>query len=166
MDLTRLEDFARDMRSVPLCQKDRFLPGHRWHYDPMLPEFTVCAECFTCTVWPEREGSRLAKRINDTARSIENEPAGGNSCQMWSPRMIRVFREAARSNNSEYLVDEAQRRARFEHTIKMRWDTLATKNKKLGERQKRYGFDQRIEDDIKSNTNEMYDLAKTWKQHE
>ena len=106
--------FAEKKINTPECTRDTFITQSTWHYIPHLPEFTVCAECFESVVIPEVSNCRpIAMRFNQTKQPVPYE-RGGSSCQLYSARMRKYFRDAVYDNDFEYLAQKARRRQKKE----------------------------------------------------
>lgn len=116
--LHRFAHFAREMAMTRECSKDVMVLGQAWHIMPQLPQFTVCEDCYNDIVWPEIDaGSPLAAKFN---RSMQIMGLGGVSCQLYSPRMRHVFKDAVRSNDLAYLQQYAVKRNNVERSLQAR----------------------------------------------
>ncbi len=114
----RFAHFAREMAMTRECSKDDMVLDQAWHIMPQLPHFTVCEECYNEVVWPEIDaGSPLAAKFN---RSMQIMGLGGVSCQLYSPRMRHVFKDAVRSNDVAYLQQYAVKRYNIERSLQAR----------------------------------------------
>lgn len=104
--LQRLIKFAR--ANVPpaaskKCTRDNLLLDATWHFMPLLPEFTVCEDCFDEVIWPTiKQGSDVAEQFHQVLTPL---PAGirtnGASCQLYSPRMRKVWVRAVNDGEKE-----------------------------------------------------------------
>lgn len=131
----RFQTFAKVRAQTRECMRDDMLEGADWHFIPQLPEFTVCEECYSTIVWPEiTHGSSVASRFNRTPQlvhearrgdrrrdSIEN---GGASCQLYSPRMRKIFKTAIRTGDLGYLARKAKERKDIELELQARFAKL------------------------------------------
>lgn len=127
-DILRFVDFVRQRAELPECARDAMLDHASWHFAPQLPEFTVCKECYSSVVWPAiADGSPVAARISRTPQLIHEDKgrrrniglnasleAFGTSCQLYSPRMRKVFDRAVHSGDFDYLVQKALERKDIE----------------------------------------------------
>ncbi|MCJ1485576.1 hypothetical protein MMC06_005751 [Schaereria dolodes] len=129
------------------CTRDDMVIGQPWHFIPQMPEFTVCEECFDEVVWPAiNAGSPVAGQCNRTLQLLPPTPMGV-SCQMYSPRMREVFRDACRRNDFQSL------RATVMHRFMVERD-LQAKHVEA----KMYGYENRRE--------EITRLVDEWKRWE
>lgn len=114
----RFADYAREMGMTRECSKDDMVLDQAWHIMPQIPQFTVCEECCDEAVWPAIDaGSPLAAKFN---RSMQIMGPGGVSCQLYSPRMRHVFRDAVRNNDLAYLQQHAIQRYNVERSLQAR----------------------------------------------
>lgn len=114
----RLADHALKMSRMQECSKDDMVLGQAWHIMPRIPQFTVCEECYDEVVWPAIDaGSLLAGQFNRTMMVVGS---GGISCQLYSPRMRQVFKDAVRRNDLEYLREQAVHRYNMERALQAR----------------------------------------------
>jgi hypothetical protein len=105
------------------CTRDRIVIGQTWYFMPSFPSLTVCEECHDDAVWPSlRQGSDLAERFN---RVMVPLPPGhenvGCSCQIYSPRMRRVWDRAVRYGDDEgfaYLTRKVLERKEIESDLR------------------------------------------------
>ena len=116
--MQRFADYAQDMALTRECPRDDMVLNQPWHIMPQIPHFTVCEECYDEVVWPAIEaGSLLAAKFN---RSMQISGPGGVSCQLYSPRMRHIFKDAARSNDLAYLQQHAGKRHNVERSLQAR----------------------------------------------
>ncbi|KIW06262.1 uncharacterized protein PV09_02734 [Verruconis gallopava] len=159
--LDLLEDIDEEARFVPLesakslqrlirvvgaempkkkCTRDSLLYEATWYYMPLLPEFTVCEECFDEVIWPSvKQGSQLADRFNKVLKPL---PAGvaveGASCQVYSTRMRRVWERAVKYGEKDgmiYLARKVRERKEVEDDLRRHQKEIARlldRSKKLG----------------------------------
>lgn len=123
-NLDRFLSVARQKSQMKECTRDELLSDVGWHFIPQIPEFTACEECYTNIVWPAiAEGSSIAGRFNRTPQLIYDEGKDsrrrgckhervppGNSCQMYSDRMRRIFKKAVQTGDLGYLARKARER--------------------------------------------------------
>ena len=113
-------DLARTMASIRECPGDDRIVGQPWHIIPQIPELTVCEECYDEVVWPLIEtGSPLAAHFNRTMQLVA-PPDVGVSCQLYPPRMRKLFEEACRRDDFVGLRNAALRRWRVERDVQAR----------------------------------------------
>jgi hypothetical protein len=118
-----IQDFVDAMRRISRyreCVKDTMLATASWHFIPDLPEFTICEECFDDVVWPLRDRP-IAKDVSKTMKLVptlrKSQLGPGLSCQLYSERMRRIFREAVSKNDFEMLKTAAKHRYIMEHRL-------------------------------------------------
>lgn len=123
-DVQQFVNFVRQRAQITECRRGKALFDKHWHIIPQLPEFTVCEECYTDVIWPAIEdGYGIATKFQKTPQLIYNDHSGqdeGASCQLYSPRMRRIFIKAVKSDNFKYLIDSARERRGIEQQIKIR----------------------------------------------
>ncbi len=162
--LDLLEDIDEEARAVPLrsspslqvlikivradspkkrrteCTRDNLIHESTWHFIPALPEFTVCEVCFDGVIWPTiKQGSDVAERFNKVLMPL---PAGvgtaGASCQVYSPRMQKIWERAVKYGDKEglnYLARKVRERREVEDDLRRQQreiGKLLERNKKLG----------------------------------
>lgn len=115
-DMRPFIDFAKENAYKHECPRDNLVLDQAWHFIPQLPEFTVCEECYDDVVWPAiKDGSKLAAEFNRTVQFVPGEKAaGGTSCQLYSPRMRRVWQAAVEDDDYAYLAKKARERKQVE----------------------------------------------------
>jgi hypothetical protein len=104
-DLKPLIDLVRSNAFKSECKRDRIVLDHTWHYMPSLPALSICEECYDDAVLPAiKQGSGLASKFNRVLMplppALENS---GCSCQLYSPRMRKVWDRALRRSDEEGL---------------------------------------------------------------
>ena len=121
-NMLRFVQLARKFASIRECNRDDMLLDHVWHYMPHLPEFTVCEECYEDVVWPAAvAGSELADQFHGRPQLLPPAFArGGVSCQLYSPRMRNVFRDACARGDFVMLKKEAVKRWQVERDLQAR----------------------------------------------
>ncbi|KAK7723367.1 hypothetical protein SLS57_004561 [Botryosphaeria dothidea] len=105
------------------CPRDEVLLGALWHSLPGLPEFTVCEECYEDTIYPDvKRGSRLADHVTRTLQFVPSEAelvtGEGNSCQLYSPRMRRVWARSVTDDDAVYLARKVRERRNMQYDLK------------------------------------------------
>lgn len=123
----RILDLAKRYAGMQECARDTPLRGQDWYIIPSLPEFTVCEDCYEDVVWPGIKADLpIATEFRRKARAVAPDHVGV-SCQLYSPRMRRVFGEACQRGDMALLRGVALRRYDFEqdmqarHADVMRW---------------------------------------------
>ena len=116
------------------CERDNMLLGALWHFNPSMPDFTVCEDCYEEIVEPEaKKKSEIALRFNRTVQPAYGEGIG-TSCQLYSRRMRRVFRTAVRENDIKYLGRKAKERRDAELRLQERYREVLKRARRLEER--------------------------------
>ncbi|ETN41745.1 uncharacterized protein HMPREF1541_03682 [Cyphellophora europaea CBS 101466] len=151
-DITAFGEFVRQKARTRECAKDSMLATPLWHFISNLPEFTICEECYEDVVWPLRE-KPIARDVSMTLQKVPvQRPANyvaGISCQLYSERMRRIFKDAVARNDMDGLKHAALTRYNIEHRLQ--------ENQRRYEMDQRAGYDRRI--DIQRNLD-------YWKQYE
>ena len=139
-DITKFTEFARSKTRYRECQKDAMLATPLWHFIPGLAEFTICEECFEEVVWPLKD-KPLARDVLKTIQKVPiyrpDHYVPGVSCQLYSERMRKVFKDAVVRNDFETLKHEAHMRYNAEHRLQEKQRILAQELKA--------GIDRRME---------------------
>ncbi|KAI9801607.1 MAG: hypothetical protein M1825_003286 [Sarcosagium campestre] len=131
LDLVPFANYARKRASMRECAKDTIIRGQAWHIMPQLPEFTVCEECFHDVVWPAIEkGSKLADLFSRRLQMVAAYDQGV-TCQLYSPRMQRIFQDAVGRNDLEFLRRKVRERREIEAKVQARWAELSPYQQKL-----------------------------------
>jgi len=114
-DLQQFVLFIRKIARFRECAKDTMLATLSWHFIPDLPEFTICEECFEEVVWPLKDRP-IASAVSKTTRTVpvtrRSHYVTGFSCQLYSERMRKIFRDAVLRNDFNGLRQAA--RARYD----------------------------------------------------
>ncbi|KAK4104862.1 hypothetical protein N658DRAFT_418689 [Parathielavia hyrcaniae] len=122
-DLVELVDRIRDISLHEECLRNTPIPNRKWHVLERVPEFTVCEECFNTVVWPmiedEENGSELPRNFY---KYKQTRPVA--SCQLYSDRMRRVFLEACKHDDFEFLANCVLHRMRVMAQVKARYKEL------------------------------------------
>jgi hypothetical protein len=121
-DMRAFAEHARRTAATRECCKDDFVLGKPWHIHPLLPEFTICEECFDEVVYP-LSSAPIAARIDPNPHPVGPRDRG-TSCQLYSARMRKIFRDAVKSNDFGYLKAEALRRHKVERLLQERYALL------------------------------------------
>lgn len=114
------------------CARDNMLLGGLWHFIPSIPSLTVCEDCYESVVEPEvRKDSDVAMRFNRTVQPVYGEGTTGTSCQLYSPRMRRIFARACQDNDLKYLAKKAKERRDAELRLQERYRDVKRKYERL-----------------------------------
>jgi len=125
-DIQPFIEFVRAKARIRECTWDKLLYEVDWFFPPSLPELTVCPECYTTIVWPAIDGgsaaaSKFARHAKPVpgerttgSSSAKNSTPPGRSCQLYSPRMRKVFKKAIARESFEYLARKALERRKVE----------------------------------------------------
>ena len=111
---------AHRIAGIPECSRDDMLLDQEWFIIPHLPEFTVCEDCYEEVVFPAR------KQDVPVATDFKKHPKAvapshvGVSCQLYSPRMRQLFKEACQRNDMQMLKSAAVQRYRVEKDLQAR----------------------------------------------
>ncbi|KAF4537348.1 Ser arg-related nuclear matrix protein [Lasiodiplodia theobromae] len=121
-DFSRFIELANQHAWKRECSRDKVLLGSLWHTHPGLPEFTVCEECYEDVVYPDvKRGSRLADEVTRTLGFVPSEAelvtGEGNSCQLYSPRMRRVWARAVQDDDAVYLARKVRERRKMQRDL-------------------------------------------------
>ncbi|KAM0706490.1 hypothetical protein Q7P35_005817 [Cladosporium inversicolor] len=139
------------------CERDNMLLGGLWHFNPSMPDFTVCEDCYEEVVEPEaRKNSDIALRFNRTVQPVYGEGIG-TSCQLYSRRMRKVFRTAIKEDDIKYLGRKAKERRDAELRLQERYREVLRKARRLEERSGG------SEDDERRLEREMEKISGEWK---
>ena len=94
-----------------------------------LPEFTVCEECYDIVIWPLIEDDKNTSEVTrNFIRGRQMIPVA--SCQLYSERMRKLFKEACRQNDMDYLVSEVKKKSAAEAEIKSQYSKLIQQDQK------------------------------------
>lgn len=141
-------ELAKQLAAVDDCPQDKMNPRKAWHIHPHLPEFTICQDCYETVVYPlVKNGSPLAAKIDKKPQQFPN-PDVKCCCNLYSPRMRKVFREACEDDDYEHLRHTVLKR----HMLQQ--DLLET----LGEKE-----EHPRDDEI---TDRLEELVAKWKEKE
>lgn len=125
-DYIRFANLARQKSQMRECTRDDLVMDVAWHFPPNLPEMTVCEECYSDVVWPAiAEGSSIAGKFSRTPQLMPRERRSsstgtGTSCQLYSPRMRKVFKKAVQTSDFGYLTRRVQERKEVEQELQDR----------------------------------------------
>ncbi|EFR00261.1 hypothetical protein MGYG_03264 [Nannizzia gypsea CBS 118893] len=103
-DLRDFIRYAKRKNRLYDCPRDHLVVGP-WHGIDELPEFTICEDCYDDVVWPFGN-SPVASLVSPTVQMTPDNTAVVSrqaSCQLYSPRMRMMFREAVRRSDFGYL---------------------------------------------------------------
>jgi hypothetical protein len=131
---------ARENAYKQECTRDTLLVDATWHFHPLLPDFAVCEECYDAVIWPEVKKAvsgtnNLAAEFNATLQFVPGETSQGTSCQLYSPRMRRVWRRAVEDGDFGYLKRKAVERRGVE--LDLQRQSRAVERALEGERRER-----------------------------
>lgn len=151
-DISDFGEFVRQKARYRECARDAMLATQLWHFMPALPEFTICEECYEEVVWPLNERP-IARDVVMTLQKVPiARPAhyvAGISCQLYSDRMRKVFKDAVNRGDFEALRSAALTRYNVEH--------------RLQEKQRQFDVDLRNGMDVRAD---MERNISAWKQYE
>jgi hypothetical protein len=128
-NLKPLVDLIRSHVYKPECTRDRLVLDRTWHYMPSFPSLTVCEECYDDTVWPAmKQNSELANRFNRMLMPLPPAyESSACSCQLYSPRMRRVWDRAVRYGDDEgfaYLTRKVMERKEMESNLRRKQNEI------------------------------------------
>ncbi|KAK4155448.1 hypothetical protein C8A00DRAFT_13503 [Chaetomidium leptoderma] len=121
-NLTELVDRIREISLHEECLRNTPIPNRRWHVMQRVPEFTVCEECFNIVVWPKIESEDDSEVPTNFYKSKQLMPLA--ACQLYSARMRRVFREACKYDDFEFLASCVLHRLQVLAEVKERYKEL------------------------------------------
>lgn len=114
-DIERFIKLIREDAFLSECAKDTQFTRRPWHYIPNLPEFTVCEECYSDLVFPAiQQKNSVANLFNRASQLVPGEDSHGTSCQLYSPRMRRVWERVLEDEDYTYLKRKAVARKKAE----------------------------------------------------
>ena len=119
-NMSRFIGLTHRIAGIPECARDDMLLGQEWYTIPDLPELTVCEDCYDEVVWP------AIKRDFPIAAAFKRDPEAvapshvGVSCQLYSPRMRKIFQEACHRDDLQMLKSAAVQRYRVEMDLQAR----------------------------------------------
>ena len=118
-DLQLLIDLAGSFAYKQECQRDHILLDQTWYFPPCMPELTVCEECFDEVIYPNiKRGSSVAERFNKVLQPLVPDMGGKSTCQLYSPRMRRVWEKSIRNDDWDYLKRKARARMEVENDLR------------------------------------------------
>ncbi|KAK0712866.1 hypothetical protein B0T26DRAFT_601363, partial [Lasiosphaeria miniovina] len=101
-----------------LCPRNYPSTTLKCHTMQGLFDFTVCEQCYGDVIKPDADnGIDLARRFDMTASSV---PGPGFTCQLYSDRMRRVWRDAASTGDMEHLRQKVSERRAKERELQMK----------------------------------------------
>lgn len=119
-NMLRFTGLAHRIAGIPECLRDDMLRGQEWYIIPQLPEMTVCEDCYDEAVWPAIKAD-LPVATDFKRHPKEVAPAHvGISCQLYSPRMRKIFQEACHKDDVQLLRTAATQRYRIEKDLQTR----------------------------------------------
>ncbi|KAL2196295.1 hypothetical protein P885DRAFT_78635 [Corynascus similis CBS 632.67] len=126
-DLVELVDRIREISIHDECLRNTPIPNRRWHVLQRVPEFTVCEECFNAVVWPMIEDEDNSSEMPRNFYKYK-QPKPVASCQLYSDRMRRVFLEACKYDDFEFLASCVLHRLQALAEIRARYNELQRKD--------------------------------------
>lgn len=153
-DIDKFIDYVERKCSLRDCRRDRLVLG-TWHYIPNLPEFTVCEDCYDDAVRPLVTVNKpIAKMMANAPRLLQG--SGPNrcreaSCQLYSPRMRALFRDAVLDDDFWTLESVALRRFNAEQRFREKEERLLL----VEETDRGFGWEE-----------EWHRNREEWKKHE
>jgi len=143
------------------------LYNQRWHFIPSLsPAFTVCEDCYDEVVdMHVQADSDVAMRFNRRAQPVHGEGEGGLSCQLYSPYMRRVFKQAVKDNDMKYLTRKAEQRKAAEDRLQERVTSIRRQSRRL-KGSSGYGRDERLDHQLYELNRELETIAGEWRRCE
>ncbi|OJD15286.1 hypothetical protein AJ78_04435 [Emergomyces pasteurianus Ep9510] len=118
LDMREFVKYARRKSSIRDCPRDHFSSGP-WHFIPELPEFTVCEDCYDDVVY-DYSHTGIGKMVSRTPQMTPGRRDQQQTCQLYSPRMRTVFREAVQHGDFKYLATTVLRRHEAENLFRER----------------------------------------------
>jgi len=106
-DFSRFKEFAYTRSLFPPCPEDTGVTGHKWYG---TDSFIVCEECYVDVVKP----SSLASALTVHGALIEDSA----SCDIYSPRMKRIWAEACQLDDVGHFAAAAKHRAEVYFRVK------------------------------------------------
>jgi hypothetical protein len=151
------------------CPKDTKVLDQSWHVMSALPEFTVCEECYEEVILPTLNSSSIDSVLPHAFSKMPqfldevDDKNGGTTCQLYSPRMRRVWDRAVADDDFVYLKRQVTERRGVEKDIQKDHKRLLrllelTKDAKERGRAR--------SEDIDMVKREIEQLRKDWKQWE
>ncbi|KAK4240459.1 hypothetical protein C8A03DRAFT_31384 [Achaetomium macrosporum] len=122
-NLVELVDRIREISLQEECLRNTPIPNRKWHVLQRVPEFTVCEECFNDVVWPMIEDEDNTSEIPRNFYK-HKQPKPVAACQLYSERMRRVFLEACRYDDFEFLASCVLHRLRVLAEVKAKYNEL------------------------------------------
>jgi len=122
-NLIELVDRIREISIHDECLRNTPIPNRRWHVLQRAPEFTVCEECFNVVVWPMIEDEDNSSEMPRNFYKYK-QPKPVAACQLYSDRMRRVFLEACKYDDFEFLANHVDNRLQVLAEIRARYNEL------------------------------------------
>lgn len=117
---SQIIDLAKRYADLQECTRDDMLRGQEWYFIPSLREFTVCEDCYEEVVWPAIKANLpVATDFKRKAEAVAHDHVGV-SCQLYSPRMRKIFHDACQRGHMELLVNAALQRYDVEQELQAR----------------------------------------------
>ncbi|KAK3321929.1 hypothetical protein B0H66DRAFT_183454 [Apodospora peruviana] len=108
-------------QSNGLCPRNHPSTTLRCHTMQGLFDFTVCEQCYADVIRPDTDqGVALARQFEPNPAAIPS----GFTCQLYSDRMRRVWREATSTGDVQYLRQKVSERRAKERELQMKTTQL------------------------------------------
>lgn len=109
--LYAFSELVKELRKTSECERDTMINNARWHMHPSIPDFTVCSDCYDTQIVPALVSRKnFAESFSRTPRLDPREPSWGNSCQLYSPRVRKIWQDAVEANDLKYMAKKAKER--------------------------------------------------------
>ncbi|PGH01781.1 hypothetical protein AJ79_07829 [Helicocarpus griseus UAMH5409] len=119
LDMRDFIRYARRKSNIRNCTRDHPASGP-WHFIPDLPEFTICEDCYDDVVYDLKD-TGIGRMVTRTPRDVPGQHRDQLlTCQLYSPRMRTVFRDAVHHGDYKYLAAAAIRRHEAEKLFRQR----------------------------------------------
>ena len=116
-DTTPMRHLAKQLANIENCPRDAMFARKAWHIHPLLPEFTVCQDCYESIVYPlAKQNLPIASKIDKKPHQFPN-PEAQVCCHLYSERMRKVFAEACEDNDFEHLRHTVLKRHMLQQDI-------------------------------------------------
>ncbi|KAL8827872.1 MAG: hypothetical protein Q9191_002920 [Dirinaria sp. TL-2023a] len=116
-NMLRFVSLAHRIAGIPECSRDDMLRAQEWYIIPHLPEFTVCEDCYDEIIWPAiKKDAPVATDFKRHPRAVAPSHVGV-SCQLYSPRMRKVFQDACQTADMQMLKSIALHRYQIEKDL-------------------------------------------------
>lgn len=97
-DVAPLVEYIKKWAPIPFCKKGGIAGGEkRYSLPSIVPEFTVCEECYMRHIHPLYNRSPQPRILSQLQPSIPD--TGGFTCDLYSTRLQQYFKEATDTND-------------------------------------------------------------------